>query len=135
VKLVHQASGPDDEGEEIPEPAPRQRPERDDGARQPSGAVRRAQARDARGRGARGGGAPPGVVRLFIGAGRAAGVRPADLVGAITGETGISGREVGAIEIGDRHSIVEVAEEVADDVVAALRATKIKGKRVPVRPE
>jgi ATP-dependent RNA helicase DeaD len=144
VKLVHQASGPDDEGEEIPEPAPRQRPERDDGARQPSGAVRRAMARDARGgggsgrgqgRGARGGGAPPGVVRLFIGAGRAAGVRPADLVGAITGETGISGREVGAIEIGDRHSIVEVAEEVADDVVAALRATKIKGKRVPVRPE
>ena len=73
------------------------------------------------------------MTRLFIAAGRRAGIRPGDLVGAITNEAGIEGRSIGAIEIGDRYSLVEVAEELADDVIAALRATKIKGKRVTVR--
>ncbi len=64
------------------------------------------------------GAAPPGgMTRLFIGAGREAGVRPQDLVGAITGEAGIAGREVGAIEIADRFSLVEVADAVAEDVI------------------
>ena len=75
------------------------------------------------------------VARLFVGAGRNAGIRPQDLVGAITGEAGIPGREVGAIEIADRFSLVEVPEEVADNVIAALRASSIKGKRVIVRRE
>ncbi|HYC33378.1 MAG TPA: DEAD/DEAH box helicase [Gemmatimonadales bacterium] len=74
-----------------------------------------------------------GVTRLWIGAGRQAGVRPQDLVGAITGEAGISGREIGAIDIGDRFSIVEVAEDVAGDVVDALRGSTIKGAKVTVR--
>jgi ATP-dependent RNA helicase DeaD len=42
------------------------------------------------------------VVRLFIGAGREAGIRPGDLVGAITGEAGVTSRDLGAIEIADR---------------------------------
>jgi ATP-dependent RNA helicase DeaD len=54
-------------------------------------------------------------------------------VGAITGEAGISGREIGAIEIGDRYSIVEVAESVAREVVDALQGTRIKGSKVRVR--
>ena len=45
------------------------------------------------------------TVRLFIGAGRQAGIRPGDLVGAITGEAGIESRSLGAIEIGDRSSL------------------------------
>lgn len=76
-----------------------------------------------------------GMVRLYIGIGRSAGVRPQDLVGAITNEAGVAGRAVGAIEIFDHHSVVEVAEEVAPNVLAALRGTTIKGKRPPVRPE
>jgi ATP-dependent RNA helicase DeaD len=76
-----------------------------------------------------------GVVRLYIGAGRDAGVRPQDLVGAITGEAGVTGGEIGAIEIGDRFSLVEVAEPVAAEVLQALRAAKIKGQKVNVRRE
>ena len=71
--------------------------------------------------------------RLFIGAGRSAGVRPKDLVGAITGESPLGGRDIGAIEIADRFSIVEVPETAADAVITALRGTKIKGNRPTIR--
>jgi ATP-dependent RNA helicase DeaD len=75
------------------------------------------------------------LTRLFVGAGRRAGVRPGDLVGAITGEVGIQSRLIGAIEINDGFSLVEVPEEIADDVIDALRATKLRGVRVTVRRE
>ena len=73
------------------------------------------------------------VARLYIGAGRTAKVRPGDLVGAIANEAGIDARAIGAIQIADRFSIVEVPEEIADDVVDALRNSTIKGKKVLVR--
>jgi ATP-dependent RNA helicase DeaD len=73
------------------------------------------------------------VTRLYIALGRRAGVRPADLVGAIANEAGIDARAVGSIEITDRFSIVEVPEEVAQDIIGALRSTTIRGRRVMVR--
>ena len=75
------------------------------------------------------------IVRLFVGAGRLAGVRPGDLVGAITGEAGIDSRSLGAIEIGDRFSLVEVPESSADDIIAAMRSATIRGKKVQFRRE
>lgn len=75
------------------------------------------------------------VVRLFVGAGRLAGVRPGDLVGAITGEAGIESRALGAIEIADKFSLVEVPESMADDIIAAMRAATIRGKKVQFRRE
>lgn len=74
-------------------------------------------------------------VRLFIGAGRDAGIRPGDLVGAITGEADVPSRSLGAIEIADRYSLVDVPEALADRIIAALKATKIRGKKVNVRRE
>jgi ATP-dependent RNA helicase DeaD len=74
-------------------------------------------------------------VRLFVGAGRSAGIRPADLVGAITGEAGVPSRALGAIEISDRFSLVEVPDELADDIVAAMSRASLRGKRVTVRRE
>ncbi|WP_235216807.1 DbpA RNA binding domain-containing protein [Archangium violaceum] len=73
------------------------------------------------------------MARLFIGVGRHAGVRPADLVGAIAGEAGVEGRRIGAIEIGDNYSLVEVPEPLADQIVAALRQATLRGKKVQVR--
>jgi len=73
------------------------------------------------------------VARLYIGAGRAANVRPGDLVGAIVNEAGVDARAIGAIQITDRFSLVEVPAEIADSIIETLRATTIKGKRVPVR--
>jgi ATP-dependent RNA helicase DeaD len=75
----------------------------------------------------------PDATRVFVGLGRAAGVRPQDLVGAITGESSLSGRDIGAIEIADRFSLVEVPQAAADEVVEALRKTQIKGRKATVR--
>jgi len=74
-------------------------------------------------------------VKLFVGAGRDGGIRPGDLVGAITGEAGVPSRALGAIEIADKLSLVEVPDALADRIIAALKATKIRGKKVNVRRE
>ena len=74
-----------------------------------------------------------GTARIFIGAGRMAGIRPADLVGAITNEAGISSRELGVVQIADRFSIVEVPEGSADNVIESMQRASLRGQRVPVR--
>ncbi len=83
----------------------------------------------------RGGG--PGVgggwARLWVGCGRRAGLRPGDLVGAITHEAGVTGADVGAIQIADAFALVDVRAEVADRVVSALGDATIRGKVLPVR--
>jgi ATP-dependent RNA helicase DeaD len=111
VKLAHEANTPAGDDTEIPTASPEQK---DDKKRQWAGKK---------------------TTRIFLGLGRQAGVRPQDLVGAITGEAGLKGRDVGAIEIGDRFSLVEVEEDRAGDVIEALRNTTIKGKKMTVRRE
>ncbi|MET8694618.1 DEAD/DEAH box helicase [Streptomyces bauhiniae] len=128
VKLAHESGGAAFDEEEIPELAPRDR-DRDRGDRGRGGDRDRGQRGRPRGR------TSPGMTRLFVGAGRSAGVRPQDLVGAIAGETRLSGRDIGAIEIADRFSLVEVPEEAADDVVRAMRGANVKGRRAQVRRE
>ena len=71
--------------------------------------------------------------RMYIGAGRALGIRPQDLVGAITGEAGIDGSAIGGIEIADRFSIVELPEELIDQVITAIANCKLKGRKVAAR--
>jgi ATP-dependent RNA helicase DeaD len=78
---------------------------------------------------------PGETARIYIGLGRAAHVRPQDLVGAITGETKLKGREIGTIEIADRFSLVEVPVNRADEVIQGLRKTKVKGRKATVRRE
>ena len=73
------------------------------------------------------------VSRLYIGAGRRDGVRPADIVGAITNEVGVNSRAIGAIQLADSHAIVEVPEALVAQIIAALKATTIQGRKVPVR--
>ena len=73
------------------------------------------------------------VAKLFVGVGRAAGIRPADLVGAIANEAGISSRSIGAIDIADRFSLVEVPASQIDDIIRKLRGSTIRGKKVNVR--
>src|SRR4051795_2818588 len=133
VKLAHEAGGgTDDDEEEIPQVS--FRTERDTGRADGRGAGRAPAGRGsgrARPRGSRAAGGA--AARIFIGAGRDAGIRPGDLVGAITGETQLAGRDVGAIEIHQRFSLVEVPEPAADEVIQALRATMIKGRKATVR--
>jgi ATP-dependent RNA helicase DeaD len=73
------------------------------------------------------------ATRIFIGAGRQAGIRPADLIGAIANEAGLSSRDLGIVQIADRFSIVEVPAASADAVINAMRRTSLRGQRVSVR--
>ena len=79
------------------------------------------------------GGPTPGATRLWISVGRGAGIRPKDLVGAIANESSLKGRDIGAIEITQNFSLVEVPDAKADEVIQALRASTIKGKKATVR--
>lgn len=79
-------------------------------------------------------GAEEGMVRLFINIGKRQGIRPGDILGAIAGESGISGHLVGTIDMYDKYTFVEVPKEVASDVLEAMKNVKIKGKPVNVEP-
>ena len=54
-------------------------------------------------------------------------------MGAITGESGIPGSEIGTIHIADKYSLVEIADGVASRVFEAMKKAPIKGKRVKVK--
>jgi ATP-dependent RNA helicase DeaD len=156
VKLV--AAREDDEEAEIPAVQPRAErttpwvpSDRERGAREriegrggSRGDSRSAGRGDARGEGARGEAPARGAkaarakqtwvpARLWIGAGRKMKMRPGDLVGAIANEMGIDASQIGAIQIADGFSTVEVPDIIADEVISALKNTTIKGRRVQVR--
>ena len=73
------------------------------------------------------------MVRVYVGAGREAGIRPGDLVGAIANEAKINSSVIGAIQIEERFSIVDVPEGMAGGIIDALGRSRIKGRKVPVR--
>jgi ATP-dependent RNA helicase DeaD len=128
VKLAHEATlGPrdDDGAEEIPL-AP---PAREARGREPRDGRKPRPARAKRERAF----ADSDVTRIYIGLGRKAGMRPGDLVGAIANEAGIDARAIGAVDIADRFSLVEVPDEAVDEIIGALRSTTIRGKKVVVR--
>jgi ATP-dependent RNA helicase DeaD len=123
VKLAHESrGGGDDDEQDIPEVAVRP----DWKTKEKSGPYKKPAPGAKRG--------PQGpVAKLFIGAGRANGIRPQDLVGAITGESRLGGKDIGAIQIADKFSLVEVPADAAEEVIQALRGSTIKGKKTMVR--
>ncbi len=136
VKLAHETTQGEPDEVEIPAVDLRGRTERASrGAPKGAGAGARGKpaARRASASASGSGSGSGTMVRIFIGAGREAGVRPADLVGAIANEARIDARQIGAIEIADRYSLVELAGDIADDVVTAMKNTTLKGRKVPVR--
>jgi ATP-dependent RNA helicase DeaD len=77
--------------------------------------------------------APTGpFARIYVSIGQAAGAQAGDLVGAITGEAKLDGSAIGAVEIEERYSLVEVREDRADDVLRALKGATIRGRPVTV---
>ncbi len=85
--------------------------------------------------GGRDGGRPergqePGMTRLFLNIGRNFNVRPQDIVGAIANEAGIPGRSIGAIDILDTYSFVDIPSQYVDQVIDAVISSGIKGRNV-----
>ena len=81
------------------------------------------------------GGGPlqPPMLTLLIGAGRKDKVRPGDILGALTGDAGIAGTQVGKIAIFDFQAYVAVDRDIANQAVQRLNSGKIKGRSLKVR--
>ncbi|WP_256675782.1 ATP-dependent RNA helicase DbpA [Pseudomonas sp. R5(2019)] len=75
----------------------------------------------------------PPMVTLCIGAGRKDKVRPGDILGALTGEAGIPGTQVGKIAIFDFQAYVAVERSIAQQALQRLSNGKIKGRSLRVR--
>jgi ATP-dependent RNA helicase DeaD len=134
VKLVHEASGANNDEQEIPDlsasqqhgrsPAPDRKvpsPKK----KQHKGTSSGYERKDRIQHGKQG--------RLFIGVGKSKGVRPEDLVGAIAGESRLRGTDIGAITVNNHYCVVEVPAAAIDDVVRSMARTSIKGNKAKVR--
>ena len=75
-----------------------------------------------------------GMVRLFVNIGKKNKAKVGDLVGAFAGESGIPGKEIGAIDMHEGYSFVEVPIEHAHKVITSMNQASIKGKTVAVEP-
>jgi ATP-dependent RNA helicase DeaD len=131
IKIAHEAGGGSGDDVEIPDAAKRieHTKARPGAAKKPPGKKGAPAARPEQGMGV----SIPGTAHIFIGIGRTSGVRPADLVGAIANESKLTGRQIGPIRIADNFSVVGVPEARVDAVIAAMRATMIRGKRANIR--
>ncbi|HSY48817.1 MAG TPA: DEAD/DEAH box helicase [Thermoanaerobaculia bacterium] len=69
-------------------------------------------------------------VRLSMALGKRDGIRPADVVGSIANEAGISGSEIGPIDIRDEITYVSIPARYRDDVIAKLGGARFRGSPV-----
>jgi ATP-dependent RNA helicase DbpA len=66
---------------------------------------------------------------LMIFGGRKDKLRPGDILGALTGEGGLEGADIGRIQVLDNRAYVAITRSVAREVFKSLHLGKIKGKR------
>jgi ATP-dependent RNA helicase DeaD len=76
---------------------------------------------------------PEGETRLYVNVGAEMGVSEGDIVGTILGETGLSRKIIGAVDIRERHLFVDVASEYANSIISKLNRAQIKGRKVKVK--
>jgi ATP-dependent RNA helicase DeaD len=73
-----------------------------------------------------------GMVRLFMSAGKAQGIRPNDVVGTIAYEANIPGYTIGAIRIQEQHTLVDVPEQYVAQVLDKAGAIRIRRQAITI---
>ncbi|HIB51259.1 MAG TPA: DEAD/DEAH box helicase [Phycisphaerales bacterium] len=73
-----------------------------------------------------------GMERFHISVGKAHGVKPASIVGAISSVAGLSDKEIGRIELHDRFSFVELPFGMPKEVFNDLKHTKVAGEKLAI---
>jgi ATP-independent RNA helicase DbpA len=73
------------------------------------------------------------MATLQIDGGKKQKVRPGDILGALTGEHGVHGKEVGKIQLFDNWAYVAVARNVASVALKKLSEGKLKGRFFRIR--
>lgn len=76
--------------------------------------------------------AEEGMVRLIMNVGRNDGVRPGDIVGAIANSAGIPGKAIGAIEIRQTETFIDVNDQHVERVLTKMKRGSMKGKPVKI---
>lgn len=74
-----------------------------------------------------------GMVRLYLNVGRNHRVSPADIVGAVANEGAIPGKAIGAIDVNDRFTLVDIPKEFAEQVLKNMRHSKIRSQQANIR--
>ncbi|HEY8563734.1 MAG TPA: DEAD/DEAH box helicase [Pyrinomonadaceae bacterium] len=77
--------------------------------------------------------AEEGMVRLFIDVGRRHHISPGDIVGAIANEADIPGKAIGAIDVNDRFTLVDVPGELAEQVLKKMQRSRIRKLNMNIR--
>jgi len=72
-------------------------------------------------------------VTLQIDGGKKQKLRPGDIVGALTGDNGISGKQVGKIHVFDFCAYVAVERDAAKPALKKISEGKMKGRSFRVR--
>ncbi len=75
----------------------------------------------------------PSMSTLQIDGGKKQKLRPGDILGALTGEQGITGKQVGKIQIFDRRAYVAVHHDAAKAALKKMQDGKLKGRSFRVR--
>jgi ATP-dependent RNA helicase DeaD len=73
------------------------------------------------------------MTRLFVDVGRRDGISPGDIVGAIANEGNVPGKAIGAIDIYDRFTLVDVPSEFANQVLEQMRNSRIRSQKANFR--
>ncbi|MBX7170087.1 MAG: DEAD/DEAH box helicase [Pyrinomonadaceae bacterium] len=73
------------------------------------------------------------MVKLFFNVGRKHRVSPADFVGAIANEAGIPGKAIGAIDVNERFTLVDVPKEFVSQVLSKMSDTQIRSQSANIR--
>lgn len=74
-----------------------------------------------------------GMVRLFIDIGRQNKISPGDIVGAIANEAAIPGKSIGAIDLYDRYTLVDVPAQYVEQVLTNMEDSQIRKLRMNIR--
>lgn len=75
----------------------------------------------------------PPMVTLGINAGRKDKVRAGDILGALTANTSLEGKQIGKIDIFDKYAYVAVEQAMAKEALQILAEGKIKGRKFKIR--
>jgi len=77
--------------------------------------------------------APSDWVKVFVNVGRKDRASAKDFVGALTREVGLARTDIGRVELRDAFSLLEISAPVADQAIAGLARTTIRGRRPAAR--
>ncbi len=119
-------------GERSERPSRFERPTRDGGRREDGRRERTSGSRDGGFRKERPRVNNEDMTRLFLSVGKKDNVNPGDILGAIAGESNIDGNNIGAIDIFEDFTFVDVSKDVATQVIDSMDNNKIKGKKVNI---